>query len=205
MPGRRRYHYGKAPHKPRPKWLSIVFTVAGVGVVLAIAGFVFAAQMEERDSFCASCHTQPESTYYQRRLASSAVDLASFHEIDKGTLCIDCHSGQGTFGRMAAILEGSQNALAFYTHTAVQPSRLRAPLGNDHCDKCHYQVYQDAGFNNHFHSFLPRWQSVAADAALCVDCHSSHTTDGDVQIGYLNQTRAADQCQRCHTSLGVGG
>jgi nitrate/TMAO reductase-like tetraheme cytochrome c subunit len=63
------------------------------------------------DQFCASCHTQPESIFFQRSTGALAVDLASFHTTQK-TRCIDCHSGPGLFGRMQAELLGARNASA---------------------------------------------------------------------------------------------
>ncbi|MEJ2563466.1 MAG: hypothetical protein P8Z42_12365, partial [Anaerolineales bacterium] len=72
-----------------------------LGFVLAASGFAFAASKESHDPFCASCHTQPESTFFERSLDVEAVDLASFHT-QETTRCIDCHSGPGVLGRMQA-------------------------------------------------------------------------------------------------------
>ena len=83
-----------------------------VGVVLAGAGFTYAASRESHDPFCASCHTQPESTFYDRSIGDQPVDLASFHTTHE-TRCIDCHSGPGIFGRMSAEMLGARNATAW--------------------------------------------------------------------------------------------
>lgn len=94
----------------------------GLAVILTASGFAFAATQETHDSFCASCHTQPESTFFQRSVDTQPVDLASAHKADN-TRCIDCHSGKGVTGRIRAELLGAHNALAFYTRTAVQAYR----------------------------------------------------------------------------------
>src|SRR5258707_6108875 len=72
-----------------PVWAAL----AGA-LLLAVAGFATAATLEEQDSFCAACHSQPESAFYQRTQAQ-AVDLASKHSATWVTRCIDCHAGPG--------------------------------------------------------------------------------------------------------------
>ncbi len=204
---------GKKTGKPLPRkklakrpfpWSAIAIP-ATVVLVLVIGSFGFAASMEEKDSFCASCHTQPESTFFQRSQAGKTVDLATMH-YSKAVKCIDCHSGAGITGRAGAILLGSRNALAYFTHTAKQPAPLTVAIGDSNCIKCHAEaVSGQPDLNNHFHLFLTRWQAADPNAASCVTCHAAHTTDGDAQIGYLNQANTEQVCQQCHQALGAGG
>jgi predicted CXXCH cytochrome family protein len=185
-------------------WLSLAVPAAVV-LVLVIGSFGFAARMEEKDTFCASCHTQPESTFFQRSQAGTPMDLASMHHT-KDIKCIDCHSGAGAMGRAGAILLGSRNALAFFTHTAQQPAPLTIAISDANCIKCHQEaVTGQPDINNHFHLFLPRWQAADPKAASCVTCHESHFSDGDAQIGFLNQARTEQVCLQCHQVLGGGG
>ena len=183
-----------------------VLLLIAAGLFIFIAGsFSVAASMEEHDSFCASCHTQPETNFYGRSQAANPIDLASFHTT-KQTRCIECHSGVGTMGRANAIVLGARNAVYFYTGTAKQPAPLTVPLGDDHCVKCHASVYNATDFNNHFHNLPPRWQAADPNnAASCVDCHSSHTTDGNTQTAFLSQEKTDQVCQSCHQALGGGG
>jgi hypothetical protein len=176
-----------------------------VGIMLAASGFAFAATKEQHDSFCSSCHTQPESTFYQRSIAVNPVDLASAHIPDK-TRCIDCHSGPGISGRVKAELLGAHNALAYYTGTDVQPAKLTRPIGDENCLKCHQNsvTQTNINLNNHFHVFLTRWQAVDQNAARCVSCHTGHATDGEAQIAFLNRTITEGECQSCHQALGAG-
>jgi len=188
------------------RFLPILLALLALGVLFTAGGFTFAATQEQRDSFCASCHTQPESTFYQRSTAAQPTDLASFHTA-KDTRCIDCHSGPNVTGRIGAELLGAHNALAWYTHTAVQPAKLTTPIGDANCLKCHQDLVQaTAGretMNNHFHAFLSRWQGVDPNAGTCVSCHGGHTTDADVQV-FLNRARTEAVCQACHNALGGG-
>jgi predicted CXXCH cytochrome family protein len=181
--------------------LMLVFIVP---IVLAVGSIGVVAQKEENDSFCASCHTQPESTYYQRAMASAAVDLASSHT-SHSTKCIDCHSGPGLFGRISAISLGAKNAIALITRTDVQPAPLTVPIEDSNCLKCHSNTLAETDFNHHFHAYLLRWQAVDPTAAGCVDCHSAHTDDGDSTQMFLNTQRADAVCQRCHSVLRSGG
>ena len=184
-----------------PWILGIAFVV---GLLFTGGGFAFAATQEQQDSFCASCHTQPESTFYQREQDKSAADLASAHH-PKEVRCIDCHSGAGVAGRIGAELLGAHNALAFITHTAIQPAKLTKPIGDSNCLKCHQKVLQgEPTENNHFHHFLARWQGTDPAAATCTSCHSSHTTDGLTNLAFLNKERTVAVCEACHRRLGEG-
>ncbi len=210
MPSRRSHR--KSTRRINRRILPVILAAGGLALILAIGGFSFAASQETHDSFCASCHTQPESTFYQRSTASKQVDLASFHKT-KGTRCIDCHSGPGLFGRMSAELLGAHNALAWYTHTAVQPARLTVPIRDSACLKCHSDIpvrgaaqggfggEEGGNLNNHFHLFLSRWQSADPNAAGCVDCHSGHNTSVDPQQQFMNQADVEQVCQACHAVL----
>ncbi len=182
--------------------------VLGVVVILAIVvtvgSFGYTATLEENDSFCISCHTQPESTYYQRAQDAQPVDLASFHATQP-VHCIACHSGRGLPGRIGAELVGARNALMMVTGRATQPAVLITPIGDGSCLKCHDQVTANRGRDNHFHAFLSRWQLVDRNAGHCVSCHSGHVTDGASQDLFLNAARTDSVCNACHAVLREGG
>lgn len=193
--------------------------LVALGIVIAGGGFAFAASQETRDSFCASCHSQPESTFYQRSIGAQAVDLASFHTA-KSTRCIDCHSRAGLTGRLQAELLGARNAALWYTHSAVQPAQLRLPIQDPNCLKCHQDVTQqgfvpkesvtipgaaggrgEEGRNNHWHQFMARWQAAAPTAGTCVSCHSGHLTSGTAQSGFQDAQTTTSVCDACHSVL----
>jgi predicted CXXCH cytochrome family protein len=170
---------------------------------LSLSGMLYAAHLEGSDTFCASCHTQPETKYFHRTQQNDTVDLASFHQT-KAVHCIDCHSGPGVTGRLGAFFVGGKDLVAYLTHTDQQPAPLTVPIGDGNCLKCHSDVTQTTSFNRHFHRFLPRWQAVDPNAATCVDCHSSHTTAGTAALQYLIEAPTSQVCQDCHRSVGGG-
>lgn len=177
--------------------------IAGVLLLGGVGSMVVGASLEEKDSFCASCHTQPESTYYLRSIEGAMVDLASAHKT-KAVKCIDCHSGGGLTGRFEAFYVGGGDLIHWVTHTAIQPAPLLYPISDGNCIKCHGATENTQDFNRHFHAFLPRWQAVDKNAAHCVDCHSSHSTDGDPSITFLNKAHTTAICTRCHQIVGRG-
>ncbi|HEY3345030.1 MAG TPA: NapC/NirT family cytochrome c [Anaerolineaceae bacterium] len=182
-----------------------VLAIGFVAVLtLSVSGFAFGASQEQRDSFCASCHTQPETTYYQRSTAGSPVDLASDHT-PKNVNCIDCHSGSGIVGRVGAEMLGARNAALWYSHTAVQPAKLSVPIADDNCVKCHAQVLSTSSMDNHFHYFLSRWQAADPNAAKCATCHTGHSTDVVANQAFINAANVSNECQACHQVLGGGG
>jgi predicted CXXCH cytochrome family protein len=187
----------------RRSWTFVPGLIALAGLGLAVSGMVYAAHLEGSDAFCASCHTQPESQYFDRSQASGPVDLASFHR-SKATNCIDCHSGAGVTGRLGAFLVGGHDLIAFVTHTDTQPAPLTVPIGDSHCLKCHADVVQTRDFNRHFHAFLPQWQAQDPNAATCVDCHSAHTLTGAADVMYLVENPTTQVCQTCHNSFRPG-
>ena len=195
--------YSQPAHKF--PWLIVGIAIAIV-LLLGGSGIGFAASQEENDAFCASCHTQPESTYFERSQAAAPVDMASSHHTsnDQNTKCIDCHSGSGVTGRFGAMLLGAHNAFMHFTHTETQPAPLTVPIQDVNCTKCHDNIYRQTDLSNHFHQFLPRWQALDPKAATCVDCHSAHATGGDATQGFLVANTVTPICERCHAALVTG-
>ncbi len=187
------------PRRKIPRLVIVLAIAFAAAILLTAGGFTFAATQEQRDPFCASCHTQPETTFFGRE-TSAVTDLASAHHA-KSVRCIDCHSGPGVDGRVRAELLGAHNALAWVTHTAVQPAQITVLLADANCIKCHAQIAGERTMENHFHYFLSQWQGIDPNAARCVDCHEGHHTDGRVDIMWLNETRTQVTCQGCHSRL----
>jgi len=212
------------PSKKKPFPFIPVIAIGAVVVVLLIGGgFAFAASQESHDTFCSSCHTQPESTFFGRSTAAAPTDLASFHTT-KNTGCIDCHSGQGTLGRIQAELMGAKNAFKWYSGTAVQPAVLTTPIGDANCLKCHQQVTAknfspqeqitvqgaqtrgrgEEGGANHWHVQLAKWQATSATAGGCVSCHSGHDATSTSAAGFMNSQNVQNTCNACHQVLRRG-
>jgi hypothetical protein len=201
----------RLPKVSRKNILPLAVVAEFALVLLSAGGFVFAATQEQNDSFCASCHTQPESTYYQRSIAAAAVDLASAHRAEN-TRCIDCHSGMGILGRVSAEMMGAQNALKWYTGTAHQPAPLVYPIGDENCMKCHADVLTEQhdsdsrtvnfGPKGHYHSYLAQWKEADTNAAACTSCHFGHETEGNSDNSWVIPASVQNVCEACHALLG---
>jgi predicted CXXCH cytochrome family protein len=194
-----------------PSWQSLGrrghFIVGGIALlfVLGLAAMFTGTQLENQNSFCASCHTEGEQTFYNQSLASAPVDLASFHELKGSARCIDCHTGQGVPGRFFGLIAGASDLVSFYSGHYPQPAVQDTPLPDENCLKCHANITQKQDMTNHFHVFLTQWQGVDPNAARCVSCHNGHNVNGDSKIAFLNQTDTEAICQKCHTAIGGGG
>lgn len=199
--------------RPTKKQSLIMIGVAGcAALLLGVGGFSFVAAQEEQDNFCASCHTEPESTYYDRAVAAEKVDLATAHKLDKEIRCIDCHSGIGLVGRVEAQLMGARNAVMWYTGSATQPAPLTIPIGDDHCVKCHADVTTKEfdlaersklfGPRGHYHSYLDEWQAADPQAtANCTTCHSGHELGANARSTWIVPVSVQNVCESCHKVL----
>src|SRR3970282_2223607 len=94
----------------RGLWLRLAGAAAGGVLLLTLAAVLTVSHYEEADPFCASCHTVPEVTYFDRvqeEKAATGVYAArssAHYGADNGFRCIDCHRGnEGVFHRIAAL------------------------------------------------------------------------------------------------------
>jgi len=176
-----------------------------VGLILfGVAVPATAMQFENHNSFCASCHTQGEQSFYDRSIASTSVDLASLHDMKGQARCIDCHTGPGIIGRYGGLMAGSTDLISYFSGHYPQPAALEEPYPDANCLKCHAAITQNQDFNNHFHVFLSQWQATDKNAATCVSCHLSHDKSGDAKISFLNEKTTVAVCQSCHSAAGRG-
>ncbi len=166
-----------------------------LGVIVPIG----AMQFENRDPFCASCHTEGETTFFQRAASGTPNDLASFHAQRASTRCIECHSGPGLAGRYVTLTYGASDLVSYYSGHYPQPAVQERPIGDEACLNCHLNVQASNDAKDHFHALLARWQVLdPANAAHCVDCHLSHDATGDPNSAFLNQGMISPACQKCH-------
>ncbi len=188
------------------KKLAILGIALFVILILAVGGGIGSAlAMENQDSFCASCHTEPEVTYYQQSLQAAPVTLAAFHT-QKQTTCIDCHSGGGPLGRSKGLVQGLDDLMMYYSGNYRKPAVTTNPLGDDSCTKCHNDVFvrrrgSSRQTDGHYHAFLPRWQAADANAARCETCHTSHSQAAASQQ-FLTTQSVVQVCDQCHATLG---
>jgi hypothetical protein len=198
--------------------LGLVLLVGGAGVY---GGVSVVSANEQHDSFCISCHTEPESDYYTRFqqavTSGQAVDLASYHHRQvyppkspaaQNIRCIDCHGGEGLAGRTIVVSLAAWDALKYLTRTDHQPATLVFNVQNEACIKCHdQQVKLNLNkpripfiIDNHYHYQL---FEPGAPFEACASCHPSHREGAEA-----NQFQFRDViipvCEDCHRREGKG-
>ena len=183
-------------------------------IVLAIALFILAggayvtiSTLEADDSFCASCHVEPETTYYQASLEpDEATTLAAFHAGEK-TRCIDCHSRRWIPGRVWAQLGGLQNFLAYRSGNFTDPAVTTRPVGDGGCSKCHSDLTWVSERPGHYHSpeLRGRWRTHGGPANTCQACHPSHEVVAPASDHFMEVDLVEEQCEACHELTGSTG
>lgn len=179
-------------------WILLGGGVLALGLGLSGVGYV--SHLEQNNSFCASCHTQPEFEYYQRLIDSQqpTTDLATFHlRHEEAVKCIDCHGGEGLAGRAQVLAKSAWDALKFLVGVHRQPAMMSIRLPDQACSKCHQDVYYQPGFENHFHNEIPN----SMQTFRCLDCHLAHPL-GDPTISFGTRDVFFPECVRCHQEMG---
>lgn len=166
------------PKRKRLRWQLIVVLVMAGLFLLGGTGFVVVSSLEEHDTFCVSCHTAPEITYYNRAYyaldfpESGAPDLSTAHYLAYQTAakpnfkCIDCHRGDGRLPhRITAVTLGVYDLGIFLLgqdDPTIEKQRTKTGwLADASCTACHTQTLLKLdGINNHFHSYLSQAQAA---------------------------------------------
>jgi hypothetical protein len=205
------------------RWRYIVPTVIGLfilGIGVTAASVSVATELEKDDSFCGSCHTEPETTYLMRfdaAMTARAADLASYHHAHSessvapplGNIrCIDCHQGEGVAGRAIVLALAAYDAIKFFTGTATQPARLIFNVQNEACLKCHdaevrrFADRPESPFiiDNHFHY---KYFQPGAPPVTCTDCHPTHREGSELNHFQFRRV-TIPVCEACHIFVGHG-
>lgn len=192
------------PEVKRPLIFKMAIVI-GALLVLGTVGGVTAMTLENNDAFCASCHSEPETTFFQRESAAPS-DLASWHNAKEQTNCIDCHSGKGLVpGRINSLLLGAKDLLIWVSGRAQQPAPQTVPIGDENCLKCHSDYAALKTMKNHYHILFESWQTKDRKAATCVSCHQGHNnTTSDSTLAFLDRQATTQVCESCHTFSGEG-
>jgi NapC/NirT cytochrome c family, N-terminal region len=186
--------------------------ISGLARLLGVVGFVLAAgvymtgiRLESNDSFCASCHVEPETTYYEASLKpAEATTLATFHAGEE-TRCIDCHSRRWIPGRIWAQLGGLQNFLAFRSGEYADPSVITRPVGDGGCSKCHSDLTWVSERPGHYHSpgLRRSWRAAGGPVNTCEACHPSHEAVAPASDNFMETEQIEAQCDACHDLTGA--
>lgn len=211
-----------AQRRSRRRWLFLA--LPGLALILfglAGGGYLLASALEEHDTFCISCHTAPEITYFNRAYIAldhpelPAPDLSTAHYTaaqaagDAPFRCIDCHRGDSSvLHRISAILLGARDVGTFVLgreNPAVEKFRTSSAwLANASCSACHAEsLVRLDGINNHFHSYLPEArlalqrgaQLTIGDALRQVIAEAPNP---DPALGELRTISVDLLCSDCH-------
>jgi hypothetical protein len=110
-------------------------------VLLPFANFTV-MEYTKQVNFCGSCHLAMQP-YLNDMLKPGHQSLAALHFQDRfaptqaGTGCYSCHADYGVHGTLVAKLGGLHDAYSYMTGSFTMPIRLRQPLSDDMCLKCH--------------------------------------------------------------------
>ena len=188
----------------------LLFGLGVLAVLLPVLAVGTAVQLENRDTFCGACHTEPESTFLARK-AGPASDLASAHALTaEAVRCIDCHSGRGYSGRAESLLQGARDLAAYASGEYDQPAVTQNPVGDGGCTKCHapYDPVSDPALEinsrSHFHenSYIDAWNERRRNpAGTCAVCHVAHWAGGQAATGFRSNLFVQESCEDCHNSL----
>jgi predicted CXXCH cytochrome family protein len=171
---------------------------AALGSLLLVvpALFLGALAQKERDNrFCISCHLHEEK--FTRFLAPVSRDLAGVHHAKKAVRCIDCHGGADPAMRARVWAVAGVDTLRFLAGRYGEPDRMRLPLRDAECSQCHAPIVKKTLPSTSYHVIRDHETVPVA----CVQCHTSHTADGEARFQFLARPRVLPICRECHKNL----
>lgn len=210
----------EAPQKPRRKRWPILLTIGFFAlIVIGGAGFVTATALEEHDTFCISCHTVPETNYYNRayisldNLTDAVPDLATAHyQLSKlhgkpDFACIDCHRGDSSLGqRISTLALGGRDAVIYVLGredpTIEKTQTAEGWLPNAACTTCHSDTLLTLkGLDNHFHTHLPQAAAALANGGKLVVPDSVAADRRNLLLNTgLKTVPSSIACTDCHAA-----
>lgn len=195
----------------------LVLVALAAALLLGAAGWVVSDRLEQRNDFCQACHL-PDGTPLHQALrrdfdARPPVDLASAHAAaalaagDPAFRCFDCHSGTGAVGRARVKLLATKDAFWYVTGRFAEPTRMRVPLRDADCTKCHASFPESEaraagaeGWSRPFHAIAVH--NAGLDRS-CVGCHLAHDRGGVPQAYFLSPARLREACAECHNEFAL--
>ena len=173
--------------------LALVFAL-----VAGIASWALSDQLESDNRFCVACHLDSATPLHKEKSLDLRFDpprsLVAAHRASRADFrCIDCHRGTGALGRLRVKLVAARDAASYLAGRFREPDRMRHPLWDSDCLKCHTSV---AGVDSGaFHSVEVH---NAGFPFACVECHTSHSGQGDPELQFLDSQRVLPICRECH-------
>ena len=174
-----------------------VIAVALAGV-FGSAGWIVSDHLESDNRFCVSCHLDAATPLHRDKLADMRHEparslIAAHRRADAEFRCIDCHRGTGALGRLRVKLVAARDAANYVIGSFGEPDHMRHPLWDSDCLQCHTRF--SSAEPDAFH-----WidQHNVGFPFTCVECHTSHSTEGDPDLQFLDRGTVLPICQECH-------
>lgn len=114
--------------------------------------------------------------------------------------CFTCHSGEGVVGWTQVTLLSAWDAARWVAGDRHEPTRMRLPLTNEACLKCHASEVRGSKSEEE----TSKYHELANHRAVkmpCVSCHVTHAP-GDRDRLFLDDATVRARCQTCHRNLG---
>jgi hypothetical protein len=187
----------------------LMLSIGALGVVASLT----LSKLEERDTFCISCHTIPETEYQRRTLQASmgsdpALDLGSRHyQSDAENFrCIDCHRGAGTISHRLITNGLAARDTLIWLIGAADPSLEKGSvtvpmLLNAACAGCHEETLLTLGFENHFHAYLPESVALVQGGAEPIAPSESGMPGMSLESDPLETTVSCVDCHSAHVQV----
>lgn len=194
------------------RWRRRAAWAAALGLGLAPAGWLASDRLEQENAFCVSCHLRdgsplhrPKADDFTRRPAATLVaahaEAGVADRADAGFRCIDCHGGTGLAGRARVKLLSARDAFWYVVGRFEEPDRMRWPLRDDDCRKCHARFDERApapGVDPAFHELAVHNAELGV---ACVECHRAHDEGGLADHDFVHPQVVRARCAECHPQL----
>lgn len=206
------------PAQPkRRRWPAILAIGFVAVIIMGGLSFVVASTLEDHDTFCTTCHTAPETTYFNRAYLSldnpknMPLDLASWHYLNAQSKqltpfsCITCHRGDAQLpDRLQTLALGGRDTVIFVLgrdNPAIEKTHTSEGwLSNASCVSCHTDTLLTLkGLDSHFHNRLPQAATALANGGALKVGASVPKENGDLMLqAGLQTVQVSILCSDCH-------
>ncbi len=186
------------------RWLRLFAVAAAAAFVAGAVGVAVGAaitdRLEQDNRFCIACH-RPEKPLHARvyerfhPMAGKLVTLAAAHNIPQ-VKCIGCHIGADRKDYLVIKAIAAWDAARWLVGAYTDPTRLRYPLGDRTCFKCHSDGGQNPWNPKAFHN-APYHRDPRNG---CSDCHRSHL-QAPAEARFLDAATVKPRCDECHRAI----
>lgn len=187
------------------RWLRLLLMTAVAASVAGVVGFGVGAaitdRLEQYNGFCIACH-RPERPLHAKVYGSfhpvggKLVTLAAAHNVPARVKCIGCHIGADRKDYVTIKAMAAWDAARWLVGAYTDPTRLRYPLGDRTCLKCHPDGGQDPRNPKAFHNAVYHRDPRNG----CSDCHRSHL-EAPAEARFLDAATVKPRCDDCHQAI----